>query len=158
MIHTLKSPALWIATWFGSGLAKKAPGTWGSLAALPFGIFFLYFGSPIILALAIIILFPLGLWATKQVLKGSGEDHDPKMVVVDEVIGQWIALLPALLFNPFHIVLAFVLFRGFDILKPWPVSFFDQKVPGAWGVIMDDIAAGVMAAIILIGLRYVGIV
>jgi phosphatidylglycerophosphatase A len=151
-----KSPATWISTWFGCGLMRPAPGTWGSLGALPFGILFLVWGSPVILALSCIILFPIGIWATKEVLKGSGDDSDPQMVVVDEVIGQWIALIPAAL-NPVSVVLAFALFRAFDILKPGPVGYCDRKLPGAWGVMMDDVVAGLLAALCLYGLRLAGI-
>ena len=152
----LKTPADWIATWFGCGLMRPAPGTWGSIGALPFGILLLVWGSPIILALLCIILFPIGIWATREVLKGSQGDSDPKIVVVDEVVGQWIALIPAAL-SPISVVLAFALFRAFDVLKPWPVSYFDRKIPGAWGVMLDDVAAGILAALCLTGLRYAGI-
>lgn len=151
-----KTPSSLLATWFGCGLMRPGPGTWGSLGALPFGIFMLVFGGPFVLALAALLLFPIGIWATKQVLKGSDTDHDPQIVVIDEVIGQWIALLPAMM-NPFYIVLAFVFFRGFDVLKPWPVSYFDRKIPGAMGVMLDDVAAGILAALCLLGVRYAGI-
>ncbi len=151
-----KSPATLLATWCGCGLMRPGPGTWGSLGALPFGIILLVLGGPALLGVAALLLFPLGIWATKQILKGSEEDHDPQIVVVDEVIGQWIALLPALL-NPIYIVLAFIFFRAFDVLKPWPVSYFDQKIPGAWGVMLDDVAAGILAALCLLGVRYAGI-
>ena len=151
-----KTPSTLLATWCGCGLMRPGPGTWGSLGALPFGIILLVAGGPVLLALAALALFPLGIWATKQVLKGSDTDHDPQIVVIDEVIGQWIALLPALL-NPLYIVLAFVFFRAFDVLKPWPVSYFDRKIPGAMGVMLDDVAAGVLAALCLLGVRYAGI-
>ncbi len=151
-----KSPATLIATWFGCGLMRPAPGTWGSLGALPFGILFLVLGGPVVLTLAALALYPLGHWATRSVLKNTEGDDDPQIVVVDEVVGQWIALIPALL-SPLSVVLAFVLFRAFDALKPWPVSYFDRKVPGACGVMLDDVAAGIMAAFCVLGLRYAGI-
>lgn len=151
-----KSPSALLATWFGCGLMRPGPGTWGSLGAMPFGIFMLVIWGPVVLAVAALLLFPLGIWATKQILKGSDTDHDPQIVVVDEVVGQWIALLPALL-NPFHIVLAFILFRAFDVLKPWPVSYFDRKIPGAYGVMLDDVAAGILAALCMVGVRYAGL-
>lgn len=147
-----KSPQTLLATWFGCGLMRPAPGTWGSLGALPFGMIFLVLGGSTLLGLAAIILFPLGIWATKAVLAGSGEDSDPQIVVVDEVVGQWIALIPAAL-SPVSVILAFALFRAFDALKPWPVSYFDRKVPGAWGVMLDDVAAGILAAFCLWGLQ-----
>lgn len=147
-----KSPQTLLATWFGCGLMRPAPGTWGSLGALPFGMIFLVLGGSTLLGLAAIILFPLGILATKAVLAGSGGDSDPQIVVVDEVVGQWIALIPAAL-SPVSVLLAFALFRAFDALKPWPVSYFDRKVPGAWGVMLDDVAAGILAALCLWGLQ-----
>lgn len=149
-----KSPATWLATWFGCGMMRPAPGTWGSLGALPFGLMMLVWGGPAILALACIILFPIGLWATRAILKGSGSDHDPQIVVIDEVIGQWIALIPAAI-SPFSVVLAFALFRAFDALKPWPVSYFDRQIPGAAGVMLDDVAAGILAALCVYGIQAV---
>lgn len=146
-----KSPATWLALWFGCGLMRPGPGTWGTLGALPFGILFLAFGGPVLLALACIALFYPALKATQRLIDATG-DHDPKIVVVDEVIGVWIALIPAIL-SPFFVLLAFALFRLFDIWKPWPVSYFDQKMPGAMGVMLDDVAAGVMAAVIVLAVR-----
>jgi phosphatidylglycerophosphatase A len=147
-----KSPPVLLATWFGCGLMRPAPGTWGSVGALPFGIFFLVFSSPVVLALAAIALFFIGIWATRQVLSGSGDDSDPQIVVIDEVVGQWIALIPAAL-NPVSLLLALILFRAFDVTKPWPVSYFDRKIGGAWGVMLDDVAAGILAALCLWGLQ-----
>ena len=147
-----KSPPVLLATWFGCGLMRPAPGTWGSVGALPFGIFFLVFSSPVVLALAAIALFFIGIWATRQVLTGSGGDSDPQIVVIDEVVGQWIALIPAAL-NPVSLLLALILFRAFDVTKPWPVSYLDRKIGGAWGVMLDDVAAGILAALCLWGLQ-----
>ncbi len=150
-----KSPATWVATWGGCGLIRPAPGTWGTLGAMPFGIVLLIFGGVPALVIAAIILFPIGLWASKQFEKMVNE-KDSGMIVVDEVVGVWIALIPAML-SPLSIALAFILFRFFDILKPWPIAYFDKHFKGAFGVMIDDVIAGVFAAIILIGLRYVGI-
>ena len=151
-----KDPAIWIATWFGSGFLKPAPGTWGTVAALPFGIA-LYVMSPIFLIAGICFVLALGLWASCRFTKAAGE-KDSSMIVVDEVVGMWIALLPVAA-NPsiLSIFLAFLLFRFFDILKPWPISFLDQKIEGAAGVMADDILAGVFAAFCMIGLSYVGL-
>ncbi len=147
-----KSPSTLLATWFGCGLMRPGPGTWGSVGALPFGIFFLVFCSPVVLALAAITLFFIGIWATRQVLTMSGDDSDPQIVVIDEVVGQWIALIPAAL-SPISVILALILFRIFDVWKPWPIGYFDQKIPGAWGVMLDDVAAGILAALCLWGLQ-----
>lgn len=151
----LKAPSTLLALWFGCGLMRPGPGTWGTLGALPFGIIFLVLGGPAMLILASAALFYPGLKSAGRVIEATG-DHDPKIVVVDEVIGMWLALIPAA-FSGLSIVLAFALFRLFDIWKPWPVSYFDQKMPGAKGVMLDDVAAGIMAAITLVILRYAGV-
>lgn len=161
MIHVpqnlnFKHPSTWLALWFGCGLMRPAPGTWGSLGALPFGIIFLVLGGPLMLLLATIVLFVPALRASARVIVDTGDD-DPKIVVVDEVVGQWIALLPALL-NPVYVLLAFGFFRLFDIWKPWPVSYFDTKVPGAMGVMLDDVAAGILAAVCVLMIRFSGYV
>ena len=152
----LKQPYVWLATWFGVGFIAKAPGTWGSLAALPFGmIVFSCTGTLGFIILTIIVTL-LGLWSAAKFEKASGM-KDNQMIVIDEVAGQSIALLPALSlmqFHPLWILLAFALFRLFDITKPWPVSWAERKLGGSPGVMLDDIIAGLMAAIFLIGLHY----
>ncbi len=159
IIVDLKKPHNLIATWFGCGLMRKAPGTWGSLGALPFGIAIYYYGGAYALEFCIIISFFIGLWAAKE-FDGEHGTHDSKMIVIDEVSGQWLAMLPALMFtgyNPALLVLSFGAFRFFDILKPWPVSYFDKKVGGALGVMGDDIIAGIFAAIVIYGVIYAGL-
>lgn len=150
----LRRPHIWLATWFGAGFINKAPGTWGSLAALPFGAAIYYFGGPPGLMLCAFIVFFIGLWAARRFDADAGE-HDSKMIVIDEVAGQWIALIPAGL-NPLMFLLSFCFFRFFDIVKPWPVSHFDKKVEGPWGVMCDDYAAGLYAAICILGVQYAG--
>jgi len=150
-----KAPATWVATWGGCGLIRPAPGTWGTLGAMPFGVILLMLGGVPALLIASIIIFPIGLWASKK-FEGMVNEKDSGMIVIDEVVGVWIALIPALL-TPLSIGLAFVLFRFFDILKPWPIAYFDKHFKGPFGVMIDDVIAGIFAAIILIGLRYVGI-
>lgn len=155
------SPATWLATWFGCGLLKPAPGTWGTLGALPFGVALLYYGGWPVLALTTILCFIIGLWAARKFDAMVG-GHDCSAIVIDEVVGVWIALLPALLHGSFfiagiYVLLAFLLFRFFDILKPWPVGSADKKLPGAWGVMVDDVFAGIMAAIIIAGVRIAGL-
>ena len=113
-------PATLIATWFGSGLLPKAPGTWGSLAALPVGLLLVWQAGPAGLLAGTLLVFLLGLWAAGRYCAGSGQ-ADPAEVVVDEVAGQWLALLPAGL-DPLLVAVAFVAFRAFDIFKPWPVG------------------------------------
>lgn len=148
-------PALVLSTWFYSGLAPKAPGTMGSLAALPFAWIIIERYGAIGLSTAIIVVFFLGLWASKVYMTETGKT-DPGEIVIDEVAGQWIACLPiatmtsTIPLSPGPLVLAFIAFRVFDIYKPWPIKIFDQR-HDAYGVMMDDVIAGFFAAIILIG-------
>ena len=146
-------PAVIAATWFWSGLSPKAPGTMGSLAALPFGYAILYYIGQEALLLASISIFCLGILATNIYLKKTGK-QDPGEVVIDEVAGQWIPLLivgtDLLLFG-----LAFILFRLFDILKPWPISWLDRHIKGATGVMIDDIVAGLFALLSLLVIKQV---
>ncbi len=140
-------PATLIATWFGAGLLPKAPGTWGSLAALPLGWLILAGGGPAILLAAAALVFLIGLLATMRYMKGR-DVGDPPEVVVDEVAGQWIVLVVA---NPYvwwHWPLGFALFRLFDIVKIWPASDLDQR-QDALGVMADDIAAAFYAIVAL---------
>jgi phosphatidylglycerophosphatase A len=153
----MPSPSPWLpssllATWFGAGLLPGAPGTWGSLAALPFGVGLYWLGGPILLAAASVGVFAVGLWAA-QSYEHVAEIKDPGAIVIDEVVGQWLTLIPASLdpwnASPWAVVLAFCLFRLFDVVKPWPVRWADRRLKGAFGVMADDvIAAGYAAAIL----------
>lgn len=144
-----------IATMMGVGYIRPAPGTWGSLVALPWGWLLHVLGGFPLLLLGIFAGFAKGWWATAIVTKDSA-DHDPSEIVVDEVVGQWIALLPLsyaawsmginiLVMWPGWIA-AFLLFRLFDILKPGPVGWADRR-GDALGVMLDDVIAGIFAAI-----------
>jgi len=148
-----KNPALWVATWFGCGLMRPAPGTWGTIAGLPLGMIAMVFGGvPALLALAV-VLFCLGLWAARGVQTMTGE-HDSPLIVIDEVVGIILALIPAVGAHPAYIVLAFFVFRLFDVLKPFPVSFFDQRVQTPWGVMMDDVIAALYTIAVITGVQY----
>lgn len=148
-----KNPATWIATWFGCGLMVPAPGTWGTLGALPFGMILMVAGGFWGLIAGLAFIIPLGFWASKKFEDMIG-DHDSSMIVIDEVAGLWIALLAAVGQDKLYILAAFLLFRFFDILKPWPVSFFDKKCKGATGVMLDDLMAGIYAAVVMMGIQY----
>ena len=138
-------PAMLIATWFGSGLSRVAPGTCGSLAALPFAWFMAtVWGAPILI-LAAGTMFCIGCVACKRVLRVLGE-KDPQIIVVDEVAGQWLALSAAPL-DPLYYGLGFVLFRAADIWKIWPASWVDRSLSGSLGVMLDDAISGIYAAI-----------
>jgi phosphatidylglycerophosphatase A len=151
----LKDPWVWLATWFGMGFLRPAPGTWGSLGALPFGFAIYMIGGNLLLLLAIVGLIYFGWHAAGEFAKQTGTD-DHSMIVVDEVAGQWIALLGTAM-NPLMVALSFLLFRFFDVTKIWPVNWCEKKLPGAAGVMTDDIAAGIYALICLLGIQYAGL-
>jgi phosphatidylglycerophosphatase A len=143
----LRDPAGWIATGLGSGLSPVAPGTAGSLAAL---LPWLALRElPWFAVLAVIAaVFVLGVWASNRVIARL-HVSDPGCIVIDEFVGQWLALLP-LLFAPrawLWLIAGFALFRLFDVWKPWPVSWADRNIKGGLGVMLDDVFAGVLAAI-----------
>jgi phosphatidylglycerophosphatase A len=134
-------PATVIATWFGTGLVKWAPGTWGSLAALPFAAGIVWLGGSAGLWAAGVAVFLAGLWASARYVRAHGDD-DPGSVVVDEVVGQWVAVLP-LYPEPVTYLVAFLAFRFFDILKPWPIGWLDRRLKGPLGIMADDVVAGI---------------
>jgi phosphatidylglycerophosphatase A len=143
----LSSPAGWLACGFGSGLAPVAQGTFGSLASiLPW--LWLSHGSLPLNLLVIVIGFAVGVWACDVAGRALGVD-DHRSLVWDEFIGQWIALLPALLAPWWAVVAGFALFRLFDVWKPWPIRWFDQHLKGGLGVMVDDVIAGIFAAVAL---------
>ncbi len=144
-----------IATVGGVGYLKPAPGTWGSLAALPMVWILHVIGGFPLLALATVLVFVAGVWATRVMTAGK-DNHDPSEIVIDEVAGQFIALwaisYPAWA-HGIEItalwpgwVAGFLLFRLFDITKPGPVGWADRR-NDPMGVMLDDVIAGVFAAI-----------
>lgn len=143
----LASPAGWIACGFGSGLVPKAQGTFGSAAAILPWLLLRALSLPAYL-LVVLAVFALGVWACNVAGRLLGVD-DHRSLVIDEFVGQWVALLPAL-FAPWWIVLAgFVLFRLFDVWKPWPIGWLDRRLKSGMGVMVDDVVAGVFAALAL---------
>lgn len=140
-----------LATWFWIGRMPFAPGTWGSVAALPLAyILYLLGGGPAVLAGAV-VAFLVGWWATARYVTSPSDD--PKEVVIDEVAGQLLALsmvTPGIV----EYIAGFALFRLFDIAKPWPVGWADKRVKGPLGVMIDDVLAGVYAAAILFAAIY----
>ncbi|MGE0755028.1 MAG: phosphatidylglycerophosphatase A [Alphaproteobacteria bacterium] len=138
--HKHKPLWWWLATWFGSGLAPKASGTFGSLAALPFAFVIHYFFGNIALLGASVAAFIVGCWASEQFVRHGGKGEDPSDVVIDEVAGQWFLL--AVLFPTWQsYLIGFLLFRIFDVIKPWPVCWADKKVKGGIGIMLDDMLA-----------------
>ena len=150
-----------IATFFYVGFLRPAPGTWGSLAGIISAYIFFQLTSFLVFCFLLIFSVLIGFWTTKKYIEQNPENSDPSEVVIDEVIGQWIAILPiGYIFQLEHTntenlwifwLWAFVSFRFFDIVKLGLVGWAD-KLGGALGVILDDILAGVAAAITLTAL------
>jgi phosphatidylglycerophosphatase A len=144
-----------VTTFFYVGHMRPAPGTWGSLAALPVAWALHLAGGPALLFTGIILSFTLGWWATHLETKGK-DNHDPSEIVIDEVAGQWLAFLPVSI-GAAHagadllslwpgFVFSFAAFRFFDITKLGPIGWADRR-NDALGVMLDDIVAGLAAAI-----------
>ena len=143
-------PATWLATWFGCGYAPVAPGTAGSAAAVVIAILlqeFAGFGRWHFAILALLLL-PLAVWSAGVTARALGV-VDPSIVVIDEVIGQWITLAGAPRLNWKSYLAAFALFRLFDVWKPPPVRQL-EALPGGIGINADDVMAGVYAALVLL--------
>ena len=133
-----------VASGGGIGFMPRAPGTWGSLLAALLGAILLAAGGRWLLAAGILLAIAAGVWAIPR----AGGEADPGWVVIDEVAGMWITMLPLPRVSPWGVVAAFALFRLLDIVKPGPVGMLD-RVPGRIGVMGDDLAAGLGAAILL---------
>lgn len=141
----LKKPSHLFATWFGVGLIRPAPGTWGSLAALLIWYFAEFLHSSIHIVLPIFILFS---WLVCSQASQDSQSKDHSSIVIDEVAG----MLVALSFVPYGIITyacTFLLFRLFDIWKPWPISLADKNVKGGLGILLDDLIAGLFAGVII---------
>lgn len=152
-----------IATVFGVGHLKPASGTWGTLAALLLAWPIHLIGGPVLLIIATLLAFAGGFWATRVETAGR-DNHDPSEIVIDEVVGLWIAFLPVSI-GAAHVgadltalwpgwIAAFFGFRLFDIWKPGPVGWADRR-NDPWGVMLDDVIAGVMAGVLVIALAAV---
>jgi len=144
----------WLAFGFGAGLLPRAPGTWGTLAAIPLYLLIALFPLPVYV-LVTLGLFLVGVWACGKAGTELGV-HDHSAIVWDEVVGYLVALT-AVPSTWQWMLTGFVLFRVFDILKPWPVGHLDRNLGGGLGVMADDLAAGLMAcAVMQLGLMWIG--
>ena len=151
----LATPAGWLACGFGSGLAPVTQGTFGSLAALLPWLLLRELSLPLYVVV-LLVGFGVGVWACNLAGRALGVD-DHRTLVWDEFIGQWIALLPLLVLpvSWWAIAVGFVLFRLFDVWKPWPIRWLDRRVKGGFGVMIDDVIAGIFAAVVLaLGLHF----
>ena len=145
----LTNPVHFLALGFGSGLIKPAPGTWGTLAAVPVYMLLLFvLPQGFLPYLAVLLItFVVGIYLCGKTAKDVGV-HDHGAIVWDEFVGFWITmtLIP---FSWLNLILGFILFRIFDIIKPWPIKLLDKHVHGGFGIMIDDVLAGVFAWVIL---------
>lgn len=136
----------WVAFGFGSGTAPKAPGTMGSLAALITLPMFAWLSWPG-QVVWVLVAFAVGVWICEQTVRDLGVDDHPG-IVWDEFVGIWLVFI-AVPLTWETLILGFVLFRIFDVLKPWPIRWLDRRVKGGFGVMIDDVLAGIFAWILL---------
>ncbi|MGA7123658.1 MAG: phosphatidylglycerophosphatase A [Polyangiaceae bacterium] len=145
------SKAAWaIATWFGCGLVPIAPGTAGALGAVPLYLLAVR-GGRLGVAAAAVAVTAIGVWASTVVARELHE-KDPQLVVVDEVAGLLVTMLPVAVPSWYSVAIGFALFRLFDVVKPWPVRRL-ESLPSGWGIVLDDVAAGALGAIVMIGVQ-----
>lgn len=159
-----------LSTMFGVGLVRFAPGTFGSLVAalLVYPILTLPHGY-VWLAAGAVVLTLIGTLTASRFMRDRNTTHDPKEIVIDELVGQWLTyavwygwlyaiagnrdaavrLLDQVAASPIYLALGFVLFRFFDILKPWPISWADRRIKGGFGVMFDDVLAAIPAGTLL---------
>jgi len=147
----LANPVHFLALGFGSGLAPKAPGTAGTLAAIP--LYLLLSGLPLWAYLVITAVVTIvGIWICDRAARDFGV-HDHPAIVWDEIAGYLITMIAAPA-GLVWVLLGFVLFRIFDVIKPWPISILDRRVGGGFGIMVDDVLAGLFALIVLQGLAW----
>lgn len=145
-INQLKDPLICIALGFGSGLSPKAPGTAGTLVAIP--LYWLMHDLSWQLYVAVVLaLFFAGVWLSSYTADKLGV-HDHPAIVIDEIVGFLITMI-AVPFDWVLVVIGFVLFRLFDALKPWPISWFDKNLHGGFGIMFDDVLAALASAVLL---------
>jgi phosphatidylglycerophosphatase A len=146
-----RSPVQFLAFGFGSGLAPKAPGTAGTLAAIPLYLLVAHWSLPYYTGF-ILVSALLGIWICGEASRQLGV-HDHGGIVWDEFVGFWITLW-ALPVSWQWVLAGFVAFRVFDVLKPWPIGWLDRKIHGGLGIMLDDIIAGLMACAVLHSIRW----
>ena len=145
-MNIFRDPFLFVAFGFGSGLSPKAPGTMGTIVAIPLFILLSKLGL-LVYVLIVIAAALLGIWVCGKASERLGV-HDHGGIVWDEIVGYWITMI-GMPISLSSIILGFVLFRFLDIFKPWPINYIDRHVQGGLGIMLDDIVAGVFAWIIM---------
>ena len=151
----LKNPIHFIATLGGIGKIPIAPGTWGSIFAF---FVFIYISHYVDMLIVVILSIPFSIWICEKASVNLIE-KDHKSIVIDELVGIWVALVPAIYLSTqtsrtSYAVLALIFFRLFDILKPFPVSYFDKNFKNGLGIVLDDLIAGIMAIFPAMALIY----
>jgi len=151
----LKNPIHFIATLGGIGKIPIAPGTWGSIFAF---FIFIYISHYVDMLILVILSIPFSIWVCEKASVNLIE-KDHKSIVIDELVGIWIALVPALYLSTqtsrtSYAVLALIFFRLFDILKPFPIYYFDKNFKNGLGIVLDDLIAGIMATFPAMALIY----
>ena len=151
----LKNPIHFIVTLGGIGKIPIAPGTWGSIFAF---LVFIYISHYVDMLIVVILSIPFSIWVCEKASINLIE-KDHKSIVIDELVGIWIALVPALYLSTqtsrtSYAVLALIFFRIFDIFKPFPVSYFDKNFKNGLGIVLDDLIAGIMAIFPAMALIY----
>lgn len=152
---SLKRLDILFLSFFGVGFLPKAPGTWGTLATLPFLYGLGTFNPPYILFIPFIIIMTIISSFIADIVQKKFNLHDPQFIVIDEVLGMTTAWLFIQNHNLLHLFILFALFRFFDIIKVWPASYFDKKVEHGAGTILDDIVSGVFAGVVYLVINYV---
>jgi phosphatidylglycerophosphatase A len=145
-MNIFRDPVLFVAFGFGAGLAKKAPGTCGTLVGIPIYLLLVATG-PAFYVVSLGALTVGGIWICQKASDRLGV-HDHQGIVLDEIVGFLITMV-AVPVSWQTILIGFVLFRLFDIVKPWPIRIVDERVRGGLGIMMDDVLAGVLAALVL---------
>jgi len=144
-----RNPVHFLAFGLGSGASPKAPGTAGTLAAVP--LWYLLAQTPLTIYLLLVLgAFVIGIWLCGRTSRDLGV-HDHGGIVWDEFVGYWITMI-AVPVDWIWALAGFILFRLFDILKPWPIGPVDRRIHGGLGIMLDDVLAGIMAAGVLQGL------
>lgn len=144
-----------ICSAFGTGYLSPGPGTWASAYTAAASYLVVTYMGNYWLTIISVFLFCIGLVATDHVIKND-EDKDPSWIVIDELAGQSLAFCYVIAPSVPLLLLGFVLFRFFDILKPWPIRWIERKAKGAYGVMLDDMVAGLITGIILIVVQVMG--
>lgn len=148
---SMRNPVHFLALGFGTGLIPLMPGTFGSLAAVPILYAMSFVTLEVFIAIAV-FSFLVGIYLCGKTARDM-KMHDHGSIVWDEVAGMIVTFI-AIPINPLSLLLGFLLFRFFDILKPWPIRVFDKRVHGGFGIMIDDIVAGAMACACLHGIFY----